>query len=61
MNHESPVTDAGDPAPDDPVHPSFRRAQIEQRLQHAFRLAGDGEAAQQLMQMVIAYRSGQSQ
>ncbi len=61
MNHEPPVADAGDPAPDDAAHQSFRRAQIEQRLRQAFRLAGDGEAAQQLMQMVIEYRARQNQ
>ena len=61
MNHESSVADGGDPAPDDTAHQSVRRAQIEQRLRHAFRLAGDGKAAQQLMQMIIEYRSRQNQ
>lgn len=37
------------------------KAQIEHRLQHVFRLAGDSEAVQQLMRMVCTYRLGQRQ
>ena len=45
----------------DAVDEACARAQIEQRLQHVFRLAGDSEAVRQLMRMVGEYRLGQRQ
>lgn len=56
--NEQEVVPAG---PDDPADEAGRREQIEQRLRHAFRLAGDGEGARQLMRMVCEYRWGQRQ
>ncbi|HSG22068.1 MAG TPA: hypothetical protein VLA64_03830 [Azonexus sp.] len=42
--------------PEEAAQENLRRAQIEQRLQELFRLAGDSESARQLMRMVIEYR-----
>ena len=47
--------------PGDTAHAAAARAQIEQRLQHLFRFAGDGEAARQLRRMLIQYRWRQLQ
>jgi len=43
-------------APDDAAQAVAARAQVEQRLQDLFRFAGDGEAARQLLRMVVEYR-----
>lgn len=40
----------------DPLLAPTRRAQIEQRVQPLFRLAGDNEPARELMRMVVEYR-----
>lgn len=51
---EKPEFDAAESA--DPLPAAARRAQIEQRLQPLFRLAGDNEPAQTLRRMIVEYR-----
>lgn len=59
MNRECEELAVDGTAADDAAREASLRAQIEQRLQHVFRLAGDGAPAQQLLRMVLEYRSRQ--
>ena len=61
MNHENKEAENDRLMPDGAAPEPPGRAQIEQRLQHVFHLAGDGEAVRQLMQMVVEYRLRQGQ
>lgn len=56
MSSETKIPAVDDSEPVDPWQEAARRAQIEQRLQHLFRLAGDNEPAQALMRLVVEYR-----
>lgn len=60
MNSQT-VEQPGDGAtPADAAHQDALRVQIEQRLEALFHSAGDGEAARQLLRMVIDYRLRQT-
>lgn len=61
MNPDSNEPENDCPMPDGAAPEPPGRAQIEQRLQRVFHLAGDGEAVRQLMQMVVEYRWRQAQ
>jgi hypothetical protein len=61
MNHEAEGPEVDGVQPEEVVDEAASHAQIEKRLSHVFHLAGDGEAAMQLMRMAIAYRWRQRQ
>jgi len=59
MNNDPGQQEVGGSEPTKAEHENLRRAQIEQRLQDLFRLAGDSDSTRQLMRMVIEYRQSQ--
>jgi uncharacterized membrane protein len=60
MNSQTVEPQGDGVRPADAAHQAALRAQIEQRLQAIFHSAGDGEAARQLLRMVIDYRLRQT-
>lgn len=61
MNGASGEREIDGVVPDDAAHAAAARAQIEQRLQDLFRLAGDREPTRQLLRILIEYRWRQLQ
>lgn len=59
MNNDSGQQKVDSSEPPEAASENLRRAQIEQRLQKLFRLAGESNSTRQLLRMVIEYRQGQ--